>query len=291
MSEQLHERVTDVLDRADTESGSALSQPDESESDDSTAGVLEAAEEANALLEESDPRALLEAVGLDTLPDGSEPASIPEAIARGDPDEVEDLRRLLRLAKLADRSGDDLEGAVGELRDRIGDGADGEPDESAEREVDDGGDEESEPADESTDEESTDDAETDETEDEAGAEGTTDDLADRLRSSMESSLGSFSDDIEGLQAKLEEATAGMGGDDGAEDAAADETAAEEADTDERAADAEDEDDGLLDPDLGGSQDRGTSSGGPSRYSTMAPPPSKRADMKGTARHSTMPGKR
>ncbi len=50
------------------------------------------------------------------------------------------------------------------------------------------------------------------------------------------------------------------------------------------------DDGLLDRGPGG-EDRGTASGRPSRHSTMAPPPSRRADMRGTARLSTMPNKR
>lgn len=286
MSDQLHERVADVLDRADAGSESVLSRSagkSESESapdDASTDDVFEAATDANEILEEADPDALLEAVGLDTLPDGSEPDSIPAAIARGEPEDVEALQRLLHLSRLADRESDDLEGAVGELRERIDGGSAESAAESDDQEGDDGtggGEDESEGE------------RAGDGDDEAGSEST-DDLTDQLRSSMESSLGSFSDDIEGLQSKLEAATAGIGGD-GAADAADEESAADaesEADAEAEAeADTED-DDGLLDTDLGADRDRDTSSGSPTRHSTMAPPPSERADMRGTTRHSTMP---
>lgn len=297
MSDELHDRVTDVLDRADTGSGTLLSDASDAADGESPASdVLDAAADASDIVESSEPEALLEALGLDTLPDGTEPDSIPEAIAKGDPDDVENLRRLLHLSKLAER-GDELEGAVGELRDRIG-GEDGEAEET----------EETEPASESESEDegtSTADDESGDAEGEqdehADDESATDDLAERLRSSMESSLGAFSDDVENLQSKLEEAGAALGGD---EDEPADETAEAPADKgsgesdgegradadDEGRADADESDDGLLDPDLGTGRDDGGAAEGAARHSTMAPPPSERADMRGVARFSTMPKK-
>lgn len=278
MSEQLHDRVTDLLERADEQSGSLVAGS--TADDESTANdIRDLADEANEILDSADPDELLEAVGLDTLPDGSEPDSIPAAISQGDPDEVDDLRRLLHLARLGDRS-DGLEDAISGVRARVGDAeTDAAEGTSADAESESTG---------STDS-AADEASTSDVEDE------TEDLEERLRSAMTSSLTAFSDDVTQLQERLE----ALGGDaaDGSAVAESesgeepDETAAEDATEEETAGEAteEDSDDGLFGSGLGGDSDRGTS-GGATRHSTMAPPPSKRADMRGTARFSTMPDK-
>ncbi|WP_049923807.1 hypothetical protein [Halopiger djelfimassiliensis] len=280
MSEQLDERVTDVLNEADAASGSALSRGDDSDADDESAtrGLLEIADEASEILESAEPGELLEAVGLDTLPDGTEPESIPEAIARGDAEQVEDLRRLLNLAKLTDSADEGtLQGAVGDLRARIDERErDGATADRIEAETAAGDSDGSEPESTDTDSETT---ESGEKADETGP------LEERLRSAMRSTFEEFGDDVRQLQERLEEATAG----DTDDEPTADESeAADAAGEDED--DEETEDEGLLEPDLGSNQDRGTISGGATRHSTMAPPPSRRADMKGVARFSTMPDK-
>ncbi|MXV61037.1 hypothetical protein GS429_02975 [Natronorubrum sp. JWXQ-INN-674] len=324
MSQDLHERVSEILNDAETASGSMIT--DENGESDET-DLLETADRASDLLDSAEPDALLEAVGLDELPDGSEPDSIPAAIARGDPEQVEELQRLLRLANLADGDEDGaLEGAAGAIRQSIAD--------SEERDEDEAAAEDETPAEESgetegeddTDEESESDGsvvrdaiesvtadETDESESENGgaraavesvAEGVSEasglddafggddddgaetdaddesdgDLGEQLRSAMESTVSDVGDDLGGLQERLQSASASSVGGETESD-------------DEAEAEAEaDEDDGLIDSGLGSDQDRGTASGSGTRHSTMAPPPSERADMKGTARHSTMPDK-
>ncbi|MFC6764138.1 hypothetical protein [Natrinema soli] len=298
---QLHDRVHEVLNEADAFSGSIVSSSDSGSEDDSSderesaeRDLLETAREASDLLESADPAELLAAVGLDTLEDGSEPDSIPEAIARGEQENLEDLRRLLHLAKLADRADDgSFEGAVGDLRETMSERAESGADEEAETE-------------ENNVDEDTPDDESTASEDEAvesEADETADDLGDRLRSSMQSSFEQFGDDVQQLKERLESASAGSADTDTAGDAqdadveTADEATAEEATDEEETADdtadeedADGDDEGLLGSGLGGDEDRGTASGGPSRHSTMAPPPSKRADMRTTTRHSTMPDK-
>ncbi len=118
-------------------------------------------------------------------------------------------------------------------------------------------------------------------ESDAGKAETSSEFGEQLRSAMESSFDGIGDDLENLRDRLEEASADAV-DGEAESDSEDEASDDEADVDE--------DDGLLDVDLESNQDRGTSGGSGTRYSTMAPPPSERADMKGTARHSKMPDK-
>ncbi|QCC57741.1 hypothetical protein NP511_04140 [Natrinema thermotolerans] len=275
MSEtRLRDRVREVLHDVDERGGSLVTGDGDAESD-----LLETAREAADILESADPDDLLSAVGLDTLEDGSEPDSIPEAIARGERERVADLQRLLRLSRLADRADDGgLGDAVGDLQEAIGDRGESAAD-TAESAVDADG------------SEGTADAETtagsdaaESTESESGAESSTDDLGDGLRSAMRDSFADFGDEVSQLKARLEERRAGAADSDADDTTAGDEAAAAEAE-------AADEDEGLLGPGLGGDRERGTASGGPSRHSTMAPPPSQRADMRGTARHSTMPDKR
>ncbi|ELY44491.1 hypothetical protein [Natronorubrum sulfidifaciens] len=298
MSQELREHVNEVLHETDASSGSLVSTDEADGEDDDAAqtDLLETAAKANDLLESADPDDLLEAVDLETLPDGTEPDSIPAAIAQGDPEQVETLQRLLNLSKLADRGDESaLEGAVGELRESIGDGAagdDSEPkadakaDTADESENDDGSVRETiESAAETVSEASglddilerdgddtsaCDDAET------GGAESSSE-LGDQLRSAMASSFDGIGDDLEQLRDRLEEAsTSAAGGESERED-----------DTTEDGAES-DADDGLLDGSLGSDRNHDTSGGSGTRYSTMAPPPSERADMNGPVRHSTMP---
>ena len=304
MSQTKRERVTDILEAADRESGALLST-DEASTDGS---LLEVAESANEFLESNDPQAVLEAVGLDTLPDGSEPESIPAAIVRGDEREVEDLKRLMNLAKLADDAdGDTLADSTALLQNRRdgdaeleGETAEADDDETSESSEDD--------ADDATDNSEEDDDQADETDaaddaDDSGsvleslADGLVDDesaageaaaeetadVGDALEDAVRSSVTEFGDDVQRLRDRLETAQA---------DESADENAGED---DERTAEDEnaseaDESDDLLEVDLGGDRDDRSSSRGVVRHSTVAPSPSDRAGMKGTARFSTMPEK-
>ncbi|PCR92681.1 hypothetical protein CP557_09015 [Natrinema ejinorense] len=260
--------MDEVLNRAAASSHSVVADDDSAGEDESPKmTLLETAEEANELLETADPADLLAAVGLDTLADGTEPKSIPEAIARGDQENLEDLQRLLHLAKLADRADErDLEATADGLRETIGD-----REESARTDAD--------------------------TEASGGdtAEETSDDLGDRLRSSMRSSFEQFGDDVAQLRERLDSASEGPARSDAsaADETAADAGSGDEGGTEEAADEAEtadeEEDEGVLGSGLGGDRTRGTS-GGPSRHSTMPPPPSERADMHGVTRHSTMPDK-
>lgn len=286
------EEVTELLRQADESSRSLVTGDGE---DEGETALLETAERANALLEEADPDAILEAVGLDTLPDGTEPDSIPEAIARGDESQVEDLKRLLNLAKLADSGEPDaLEGAADTLRESAD--ADGdereEPTETEGDEPDrDAGESDDSAADESSEDESllgsiadevtadeSDGGETEESDEESGGG-----VEEEIRSALESSLTDFGDEVQGLRERLERASGAVGDRDG--DESGEPTAEDEPE------DAEEEDE-LLETDLGiGGEDRHeTTSKGVVRHSTMAPPPSDRSDMRGTGRFSTMPDK-
>lgn len=273
----LRDRVREVLHDADEHSGSLVTGDD----GDAESDLLETAREASDILESADPDDLLSAVELDTLEDGSEPSSIPEAIARGEQENVAALQRLLRLSRLADRADDGgLGDAVGDLQETISERADSAAAESAVGSDEGDGDE----ADGATAESDGDDPATSE----GAAESSTDDLGDRIRSAVSDSVADFGDEVSQLKARLEERSAGSAESD-ADDATAENEAAEAAAAADDETAAEDEDGGPLGSGLGG-EERGTASGGPSRHSTMAPPPSQRADMRGTARHSTMPDK-
>jgi len=261
---QLQDRVQEILTEADTSSGSLVA----GDGGDGAAEteLLETATEANDLLESADPDELLTAVGLDTLEDGTEPGSIPEAIARGKQEHVAVLQRLLRLANLADRADEDsLEVAASDLRETI-----------SERTASAAGDEEQGVGGDRSDELAADESD--------DAEETAADLEDRLRSSMKTSFEQFGDEIRQLKARLETASAGTPSREGADADAADDATAE-------ADDAETADDeSLAETGRGGDRNRGTASGSPTSHSTLAPPPSERADMQGTGRYSTMPDK-
>ncbi|WP_312912188.1 hypothetical protein [Natronosalvus caseinilyticus] len=345
---------------ADLESGAQDGLPEPISSTD----LPSLAAEAHELVEEGDVQSLLERVGLDTLPDGSTPSSLPEAIANGDPGQVATLRALQRLASLADpesdsdtdtnsdlADADSLEETVLDLYGLLeksgavetgdeeaseadtdasadaeepgeegGEAAVDETDEDesdedemdkekGEDEIDDEGEadqkdeDETDESEESTSEsdsepaEATDETDSDETDeaDETDGDG---DLEDSISSALKDAVGGFGDEVESLKAGLE--AAGLGDDEEAdaedeadpvdEEANGDETDEEDGDEGDGADDDEDEDDGLLSTgDDGGPF--GDSSSGRRRgtmYSTVARSPSKRADMKATTRHSTMP---
>ncbi|APX95752.1 hypothetical protein [Natronorubrum daqingense] len=259
MSEPTTEDVREILHDAETASASMLGD-DGSESDQPD--VLEAAEQASAFLESADPSEILEAVGLETLPDGSEPDSIPEAIAQGDPERVDTLQQLFHLANLAEADHEGLETVADALRHSR--------EEPQEEEM-------------STDDQ----ADTDEPADDDEADES--EIGEQLRDAFQSTVTDVSDDLEGLTQRLEEATAGVV--DG-EDEEADEATDEVEETDEEGAEKEgaegdEDDDGLLDPGLG--SDDGDSGGKDrERLSTVAPSPSERADMNVSTNYSTMP---
>lgn len=264
MSEPTTEEVREILQDAETASASML----DDESDSDRPDVLEGAERASAFLESADPPEILEAVGLETLPDGSEPDSIPEAIAQGDPERVDTLQQLFHLANLAETDYEGLETAADALqRSR---------DEKREEEM------------------STDDQEeANEPDDDDEAEES--DIGEQIRNAMESTVTDVSNDLEGLTQRLEEATAGVvdgedeeGADDATDKAEEDdeETDEEGAEADKEGAESDEDDDGLLDPGLGSDDGSGSSDRG--RLSTVSPSPSERADMNVSTGHSTMP---
>ncbi|KTG11257.1 hypothetical protein AUR64_04850 [Haloprofundus marisrubri] len=237
---------------------------DDDERDDR---LRELAEEAAAFVDETETVDLIEAVGL-TDEDGEQVETIPNALAVGGEESVLDLQTVLALSN-ADT---DDEGALGDLRERLteltddiealADESEGEPAEADE-------DEEPEPDDDDAEPDSVEDAEDiDETEDTESSEKADDSgvgslLTESLQSQLDEAADSLKASVEQMQADGEESV--------------DDT--EEADTEEEEAE---EDDDLVD--IGGGE--GRSSGRATMHSTV--PSSKRRDMKGVARHSTVP---
>ncbi|THE62956.1 hypothetical protein D8Y22_21135 [Salinadaptatus halalkaliphilus] len=277
MSDSPHDQVTEILATADERSHVLVAADDPDETIDSSesaeSSLLEAAAEATAFLESADPEDVLAAVGLETLPDGSEPSSIPDAIARGDESRVDDLKRLLNLAKLADDSDEgDLEAASAHVRARREGGEAGDDDRTA-SETDDG-----------RDETAADDEEPAGEDDETPA-----DIGDAIKSALQSTVTEVGDDVGTLRERLEAASGSLESDNDTDA----ETDAETASDDGKSAstDADDDTDGddkFLEMEFG--SDDSATSRGVVRHSTVASSPSDRADMRGTARHSTMPDK-
>lgn len=296
--------VSDLLAEADRTARGLLTE------DAEPSEMLEHAEAAAELLESADPEAVLEAVGLETLPDGSEPSSIPEAIARGDDAHVEELRRLLHLANLAngdetdevdesaETATDELEASVAAVREV---GA-----EHVETGAENGGQDEAAEADTAEEADRNDAAE----EEDGGGDGDGDEES-TLESVVRSTLDEFDTDLSGVRDRLEAAATTDDDGDGATDGAAAEEPGDGDEPDEQREDATDEtddgtgdddrdesesdDDGLLgtdlEPDLGSGDGIGSgpSSGrGVARHSTVASSPSDRPDMRGLVRFSTMP---
>lgn len=253
--DDVHEAVTEILTDADAATGAVVDAEEEPE----TERLLAAARRASDLLEEREPETVLAAVGLETLPDGTEPDSIPAAILEGESEAVEDLERLLGLSRLADRTDRDELDGVAEKLGRVGERSAGDsPDESADGD-------EGEPSDQEP-----------SSEDEGIIE-------DTLRSTIGERVTEFGDEIEQVRDRLEAVTADDGegrSDTGDGDGESSDGEGDEPTDDER------EDDDLLEPDLGSESRR--SPGGTARHSTMAPSPSERPDMKAVSRLSTMP---
>ena len=277
MSQEHHQEVREILHEADESTRSLLESGE-------PGSLFETAERASAFLESTDPADVLKAVDLGTLPDGSEPESIPEAIAQADEDQLEELRRLLHLDNLSDGDNDSLEAAATVVR---------ESTESVPVEDDERAEADSRAEAEKPDEEGEDETTGDQPDEKQGVvdsvtetvtETVTDDSEDGrepLESAIQSSVTAFSNDIEQLRGRLEEATGRSDVDEGRDDSSEAELNADEEPTDE--------DEGLLEGDFG-DDDRESTSKGVVRHSTVAPSPSDRADMRGTTRHSTMPDK-
>lgn len=270
MTDDLDERIQGVLDDAESSLDSLADEDQDELLADEDHSLREVADDAAALIADTDSESLLEALSLSSLPDGSEPESIPQAIAEGDSEKVATLQALTKLSKLSkqwdggdeDAFGDGLE-AAREAVETESDLLEGETDRD-------------ESTDESADGSTADDEATgDEAAEEAAAEDEAAEdedagLGDSLQSAVDGAFDGFGDDLRDAKTQLEGL---IGDEEGADEAKAD--ADDETDADKEA----EEDDGLL---------GGSSSSGSKRHSTVAPSPSERADMKAVKRHSTMP---
>ncbi|WP_114577265.1 hypothetical protein [Saliphagus sp. LR7] len=271
MSDSIADRANRLLEETE-DAIDGLGAPEGSEDlpgELDASGLGGIAEEANELIEAEDADALLEALGLDELEDGTEPDSLLEAIAQGREEQVGDLRVLVKLAKVAEADDEELPTEVGELQEAVEEriGALGEDETDGESEETDGEDEAEESLAESA-AEAVGDAV-------GGGEGDEEGFVEEeLESAMRSKLEGFGDELDEARERLDELREG------------DET--DEEDTDEE--EAGEADDGSEqkegeDTPLG-SDSRPRSRG--TMHSTMAPSPSRRADMGASTRHSTMP---
>lgn len=267
MSDSITDRVTEIL--ADAERGSdelgALEDGDDLRAELEDSGLEETAEEAGELIAEEDAEELLAALGLDELEDGTEPDSLPEAIALGSEEQVGDLQVLVKLAKIGEADEGELAGEVGELREVL-DRRDGSS-EGGRDTTESGEDEREEEEDEDSLAESAADAVRDAVGEEDGDEEGNGILEEELESAMRSKLEGFGEELNEARARLDSLR-------GQEE---DEVDGEDEEEDA----AREEDDEVL-----GSDSRPRSRG--TMHSTMAPPPSRRADMGRSTRHSTMP---
>ncbi len=266
--------LEDALDRTEE-----LAERDELNESDDLSPLLEHATDAREVIETNDPKTVLEAAGLSRLPDGSEPSSIPEAIAKAPEEQLHELHALVTLANIAAlledgrddvETGDDtkakLEDALSDLQQTL---------ETSQEETQAGSESSTEPADSSSDESSEEEEST---------------LESALQSVAGTGVEGFSDELESLQDRLEglredEADGSVDEDDSEQEG--DEV--QEAD-DREESNQDDEEDGLLggddDDGLVGGGDDDSSTGRSTTHSTM--PSSKRADMNAVARPSTMP---
>ncbi|KDE58731.1 hypothetical protein EL22_02770 [Halostagnicola sp. A56] len=259
-SDRLSELLSSVQAALEAEEDITLEQFDDRGESGSTR-VAEHAGAAREFVDSNDPRTVLSALGLDELPDGSEPDSIPEAFARASEPQLRELRALIALARLgsvADEGSEPeseettagLEEALTELRETLG-----------ERARESAGD--SEDSDSSA-------------------------LESTVQSLTGTSATEFSEELRSLQTRLEEIRDDR------------RTRGEQSEEDdERDDDREDEpadggqtanqdEGGLVDSlNLGDqSGENGSSTGRSTMYSTM--PSSNRPDMNAVARPSTMP---
>lgn len=262
MSSDTDDRVADLLSavRESFESGAVAEDADELEA----GGDLdEHVAEARSIVESNDPETVLEAVGLAELPDGDEPSSIPEAIARAPEARVRDLRALVTLANLAERdAGEDFADGLTALREALG--------AESERRDADASDEDGSADEAAPDEDGSDGGVfADDDEGEGDPEDSQSDLSDTLKTAAGTTVEEFSDDVEALKGRLE----ALAGDEDAEAGEAEDDGALGDDEE-----AKDEEDDTFQ--IGGDSSRS------SRHSTM--PSSDRADMRAVRRHSTMP---
>ncbi|WP_157231329.1 hypothetical protein [Halostagnicola larsenii] len=281
MTDESSGRLSELLSaaRAELEGGDlnegdgavSLANPDEQAESDSSP-LFEHASAAREFVETNDPQTVLEAAGLDELPDGSEPASIPEALARAEEAQLRELRALIALARIGelteDAADEETEKASAQLEETLTDLRES-------LETDEGG-AQTESADES-------DAE-------SGADAESSTLESAIHSVTGTSVEGFGEELQSLQDRLE----GLRGDEqAAEDdrESEDDHESEPTDTDQ----ADEEEEGMLGGGLdGGALDSGSLGGDgddsprdrSTMYSTM--PSSNRADMNAVARPSTMP---
>ncbi|SFS75950.1 hypothetical protein [Halostagnicola kamekurae] len=259
-SDRLSELLSSVQATLEAEEDVTLEQfRDRGES--GSTRVAEHASAAREFVDSNDPRTVLSALGLDELPDGSEPDSIPEAFARASEPQLRELRALIALARLgalADEGSEPeseettagLEEALTELRETLG-----------ERETKSGGDSKEN--------------------DSATAEST-------VQSLTGTSAPEFGEGLRSLQTRLEEIrderrTRGEQPD---EDVEREDDREDESADDDRP--DKQEESGLADGMTFGAQsdETGSSTGRSTMYSTM--PSSNRPDMNAVARPSTMP---
>lgn len=263
MSDSIADRANRLLE--DTEDAidglGSLEESEDLSGELEESGLAGAAEDASELIEDEDADDLLEALGLDEFEDGTEPGSLLEAIAQGSEEQVGDLQVLVKLAKVAEADGEGLSTEVGELREAVEEraGVLGEDEADSEGDEPDGEDGESlaESAAEAV--------------GDAVGGGDGDGEEGLLEAAMRSKLEGFGDELDETRARLDELR-----EEGTEET--DQEDAGEAD-DER--ENEDGEDAPL-----GSGTRPRSRG--TMHSTMAPSPSRRADMGRSTRHSTMP---
>lgn len=285
MSDERAPRAPDVLE----ETASALESIDPTTEDleaaMTEAGLFERASEATALLED-DPPAVLESLGLDELPDGSEPETIPAAIANGDEARVADLQALLTLASLAredeaDRA--DLDATLEKLTDAVSQGERSEEttDEGAGASADSEDDERGEGPLESVA------SAAEELIDSAGDAP----VEDRLEAAVGSAIDGLDEEVRSVRDRLEALREDEGGGGGGERAAGgDEERDQGADGEgDRGVEGERETDDVDEGDdgspLGGRSSTGRQG---TMYSTVASSPADRPDMRHSTRHSTMP---
>lgn len=304
-TESIADQIESVLNDAEELTGSMVFEQQATEELDRESGAfLDLATDAAALLRSTDSTALLNAFDLESAPDGSDLSSVPEAIARGDPDHVAEFHRLVSLATFADTSADEfdtLDRSVRQLRETM-DEATSESDSSSESRSQDAPDTddtrsnlESDGDDGSVDSNSSDEAASSDSRssDEDIVDETIDDVSDRLEAALQSPIDNFTSDVERFKKRLREvgdnvtdeieARSLSGDKEELADISDDEPESEttEENGDESTADPEsDSDSDSLFGDKFSSSDSG-------RLSTVAPGPSKRADMHAVPRYSTV----
>lgn len=110
----LDERATAILDEVDTQ---LASLEDDDAHEEAHETLRELGEQANDLVSDSNPKALLEALDTDEAAETEyEELSLPAAMSKSDPDSVIDLRTLLRLSNLPGADDDEVSEHVSELR-------------------------------------------------------------------------------------------------------------------------------------------------------------------------------